>query len=175
MAAVPRQQLIPEILAKSCHPRRRARLSCPNQQKKGKEVTIWRVFTAELSYLRKLVPYENTVHGVVGTALEMICDSKFNNDLVIQHSNYSKQDKVSSESVEQLFNVECTNYLGCCIEQTRINELNVSLAKWQTTPTYDRYADTLHIPRHRDVPMRLVPAREEHWRSSRRRPRSRKC
>jgi hypothetical protein len=84
------------------------RLSCPNQQtKKEKElgVTIWRVFTAEFSYLRKLVPYENTVHGVVGTALEMICDSKLNNDLVIQHPNYRKQDRVSSESVE-LFNVE---------------------------------------------------------------------
>ena len=78
MVAVLRQQLIPEILAKSCHPRRRARLSCPNQKKLG--VTI---FDAESSYLRKLVPYENTVHGVVGTAFEMICDSKLNNDLVI--------------------------------------------------------------------------------------------
>jgi hypothetical protein len=103
MAAVPRQQLIPEILSKSYHPLRRARLSCPN--KKGeKGVMIWRVFAAKLSYLRKLVPYENTVHGVVGTALEMICDSKLDNDLVFQHQNYSKQDKVSSESVE-LFNV----------------------------------------------------------------------
>jgi hypothetical protein len=64
------------------------------------------------------VPYENTVHGVVGTALEMIGDSKLNNDLVIQHPNYSKQDyQVSSESVE-LFSGECTNYLECCIEQT---------------------------------------------------------
>lgn len=52
---------------------------------------------AEFSYLRKLVPYENTVHGVVGATLEMICDSKLNNDLVIQHPNYSKQDRVSSE------------------------------------------------------------------------------
>ena len=33
------------------------------------------------------MPYENTVHGMVGTALEMICDSKLNNDLVIQHLN----------------------------------------------------------------------------------------
>jgi hypothetical protein len=50
------------------------------------------------------VPYENTVHGV-GAALEMICDSKLNNDLVIQHPNYRKQDRVSTEGVE-LFNVE---------------------------------------------------------------------
>ena len=28
-----RQQLTPEILAKSCHPRRRARLSCPNNNR----------------------------------------------------------------------------------------------------------------------------------------------
>ena len=62
------------------------------------------------------MPYENTVHGVVGAAFEMICDTKLNNDLVIQYSNYSKQDRVSSESVE-LFDVECTNYLGCCIEK----------------------------------------------------------
>ena len=40
------------------------------------------------------MPYENTVHGVVGTALEVICDTKLNNDLVIQHSNYSKQDRL---------------------------------------------------------------------------------
>ena len=36
------------------------------------------------------MPYENTVHGVVGTALEMIGDSKLNNDLVIQYSNYKQ-------------------------------------------------------------------------------------
>ena len=46
---------------------------------------------AEFPYLRKLVPYENTVHGVVGTALEMVCDSKLNNDLVIQDPNYIQQ------------------------------------------------------------------------------------
>ena len=41
------------------------------------------------------MPYENTVHGVVGTALEMICDSKLNNDLVIQHPNYIKQSRLA--------------------------------------------------------------------------------
>ena len=43
------------------------------------------------------MPYENTVHGVVGSSLEMICDSKLNNNLVIQHPNYNKQDRVSSK------------------------------------------------------------------------------
>jgi hypothetical protein len=49
--------------------------------------TLDKSFTDKFSYLRKLVPYENTVHRVVGTALEMICDSKLDNDLIIQHPN----------------------------------------------------------------------------------------
>lgn len=34
MVAALQQQSIPEILAKSCHPRRRARLSYPNNKEK---------------------------------------------------------------------------------------------------------------------------------------------
>ena len=52
MAAVLRQQLIPEILSKSCHPHRRARLSCPNPNKKV------RSYDLESLYGRVLLPEE---------------------------------------------------------------------------------------------------------------------
>jgi hypothetical protein len=42
---------------------------------------------AECSYLGELVPYKNTVHRVARTAFEMICDSKRDDDLTIQHPN----------------------------------------------------------------------------------------
>ena len=81
------------------------------------------------------MPYENTVHGVVGTALEMICDSKLNDDLVIQNPNYKSMIGLARRVCRVIQSEVVTNYLGCCIEQTnRFIELNVSLVKRQANP-----------------------------------------
>lgn len=74
------------------------------------------------------MPCKDTVHHMAGITLEMICDSKLDNDLIIQHLNYNKVGQLGESRVS------CGKHQLSWIlyqkkKKNRINDLDDPLAR----------------------------------------------